>query len=75
MRRVLYDAEWQGHARHIHLMALPDFLGFGNAIDMAKKYPALVRRGLRLRAETVIRNDDPRRPCAAHVLRIKVRRR
>mgnify|MGYP000438131963 CR=1 FL=1 len=29
MRRVMYGGEWlQSHALHIHLLALPDFLGF-----------------------------------------------
>ncbi len=49
MRRVFYCGEWlQSHSLHIHLLALPDFLGFGGAVDMAAKYPAEVRRGLRL---------------------------
>jgi len=49
MRRVMYCGEWlQSHALHIHLLAAPDFLGFGNAIEMAEKYPDEVRRGLML---------------------------
>lgn len=49
MRRVMYCGEWlQSHSLHIHLLAAPDFLGFGNVIEMAKEYPAEVRRGLRL---------------------------
>jgi coenzyme F420-reducing hydrogenase alpha subunit len=49
MRRVFYCGEWlQSHSLHIHLLALPDFLGFTGAVDMAAKYPAEVRRGLRL---------------------------
>jgi coenzyme F420-reducing hydrogenase alpha subunit len=49
MRRVMYCGEWlQSHSLHIHLLAAPDFLGFGNVIEMAAKYPAEVRRGLRL---------------------------
>jgi coenzyme F420-reducing hydrogenase alpha subunit len=51
MRRVMYCGEWlQSHSLHIHLLAAPDFLGFGNVIEMAAKYPAEVRRGLRLQA-------------------------
>ncbi len=49
MRRVFYCGEWlQSHSLHIHLLALPDFLGFKSAVEMAAKYPAEVRRGLRL---------------------------
>ena len=49
LRRVMYCAEWiQSHALHIHLLALPDFLGFTDAIQMAGQYPDEVRRGLRL---------------------------
>jgi len=51
MRRVMYCGEWlQSHSLHIHLLAAPDFLGFGNVIEMAKTYPAEVRRGLKLQA-------------------------
>lgn len=49
LRRVMYCAEWiQSHALHIHLLALPDFLGFSDVIQMAGQYPNEVRRGLRL---------------------------
>jgi sulfhydrogenase subunit alpha len=49
MRRLMYCGEWlQSHALHIHLLALPDFLGFDNGIAMAGKHPEAVRRGLRL---------------------------
>lgn len=48
-RRLLYCGEWlQSHALHIHLLALPDFLGFDNAIAMAAEHPDTVRRGLGL---------------------------
>ncbi|MEQ6342017.1 MAG: Ni/Fe hydrogenase subunit alpha [Gammaproteobacteria bacterium] len=49
MRRVLYCGEWmESHSLHIHLLAAPDFLGYDNAIAMARDYPDEVRRGLRL---------------------------
>ncbi len=49
MRRLFYCGEWiESHALHIHLLALPDFLGFGNAIAMAGAHPEEVKRGLRL---------------------------
>lgn len=49
MRRLLYCGEWlESHSLHIHLLALPDFLGFASVTDMAKQYPDEVRRGLAL---------------------------
>ena len=49
MRRVLYCGEWmESHSLHIHLLAAPDFLGYSDAIAMARDHPDEVRRGLRL---------------------------
>ncbi len=49
MRRLFYCGEWlESHALHIHLLALPDFLGFDGAVEMAEKYPEEVRRGMRI---------------------------
>jgi coenzyme F420-reducing hydrogenase alpha subunit len=49
LRRVMYCGEWiQSHSLHVHLLALPDFLGFESVIPMAQRHPAEVRRGLRL---------------------------
>jgi len=51
MRRVMYCGEWiQSHALHIHLLAAPDFLGYSNAIEMAKDHGDIVRRGLYLQS-------------------------
>lgn len=51
LRRVLYCGEWiESHALHIHLLAIPDFLGFTNVIEMAEQYPLEVKRGLKLQA-------------------------
>ncbi len=51
MRRLFYCGEWiESHALHIHLLAAPDFLGCGNAIEMSGKYPEEVKRGLKLQA-------------------------
>jgi sulfhydrogenase subunit alpha len=50
-RRLLYCGEWiQSHSLHIHMLAAPDFLGFGSVTEMARDYPNEVRRGLRLQA-------------------------
>ena len=49
MRRVFYCGEWlESHNLHIHLLAAPDFLGYGSGLEMAEDYPDEVRRGLRL---------------------------
>ncbi|KIF81384.1 Ni/Fe hydrogenase subunit alpha [Noviherbaspirillum autotrophicum] len=51
MRRVMYCGEWiESHCLHIHLLAAPDFLGYGSVIEMARDYPDEVRRGLALQA-------------------------
>lgn len=51
MRRAMYCGEWlQSHALHVHLLALPDFLGFDSVIGMAQHHAAEVRRGLLLQA-------------------------
>ncbi|MCE0723210.1 MULTISPECIES: Ni/Fe hydrogenase subunit alpha [Legionella] len=51
MRRLFYCGEWlESHSMHIHFLALPDFLGFKSAPEMAKVHPEEVRRGMRLQA-------------------------
>ena len=50
LRRLLYCAEWmESHALHVYLLHGPDFLGFESGIEMAKRYPDIVKRGLRLK--------------------------
>lgn len=50
LRRLLYCGEWiESHALHVFLLHAPDFLGFDDAISMAKKHGEIVRRGLRLK--------------------------
>lgn len=51
MRRIIYYGEWlQSHALHINLFAAPDFLGFGDALEMANRFPEAVRRGMQLQS-------------------------
>ncbi|MCU7960693.1 MAG: Ni/Fe hydrogenase subunit alpha [gamma proteobacterium symbiont of Bathyaustriella thionipta] len=51
MRRLFYCGEWiQSHSLHIHLLALPDFLGEKSVIGLSALYPEVVRRGLELQA-------------------------
>jgi sulfhydrogenase subunit alpha len=50
LRRLLYCGEWmESHALHIYLLHAPDFLGYEDAIQMAKDHPDAVHRGLRLK--------------------------
>ena len=51
MRRLFYCGEWlQSHSLHVHLLAVPDFLGFNSVIEMSAKFGDEVRRGLKLQA-------------------------
>ncbi len=50
LRRLLYCGEWiESHTLHVYLLHAPDFLGYENAIEMAKDHQAAVTRGLRLK--------------------------
>ncbi|MGZ8626395.1 MAG: Ni/Fe hydrogenase subunit alpha [Actinomycetota bacterium] len=50
LRRLLYCGEWiESHVLHIFLLAAPDFLGFPNAIEMAKVQPELVKKALEIK--------------------------
>ncbi len=50
LRRLLYCAEWiSSHTLHIYFLHAPDFLGYESAIHMARDYPEVVQRGLRLK--------------------------
>jgi sulfhydrogenase subunit alpha len=50
LRRLLYCGEWiESHALHIYLLHAPDFLGYPDAIQMAKDHPDIVRQGLQLK--------------------------
>lgn len=50
LRRLLYCGEWiESHALHIYMLHAPDFLGYEDAIRLAKDHPAEVQRGLKLK--------------------------
>jgi coenzyme F420-reducing hydrogenase alpha subunit len=50
LRRLLYCGEWiESHALHIYLLHAPDFLGYPDAIELAKDHRAIVARGLALK--------------------------
>ena len=50
LRRLLYCGEWiQSHALHIVMLHAPDFLGYPDAIAMAREHGEAVQRGLALK--------------------------
>jgi len=50
LRRLLYCGEWiESHTLHVYMLHAPDFLGYPDAIQMAKDYQNIVQRGLRLK--------------------------
>ncbi len=50
LRRLIYCGEWiESHVLHVYMLHAPDFLGYQDAIQMAKDYPDLVRNGLTLK--------------------------
>lgn len=50
LRRLIYCGEWiESHTLHINMLHAPDFLGYLDAIQMAKDHPEEVKRGLRIK--------------------------
>jgi sulfhydrogenase subunit alpha len=50
LRRLLYCGEWiESHVLHVYMLHAPDFLGYPDAIQLAKDYPDAVKRGLRMK--------------------------
>src|SRR6266571_1561438 len=50
LRRLLYCGEWiSSHSLHIYLLHVPDFLGYPDAITLAKDHRAIVERGLSMK--------------------------
>jgi sulfhydrogenase subunit alpha len=50
LRRLIYYAEWiESHALHVYMLHAPDFLGYQDAIQLAKDYPDIVQQGLQLK--------------------------
>jgi len=46
----LYCGEWiESHALHVYMLHAPDFLGYEDAIQLAKDHPDAVKRGLKLK--------------------------
>jgi sulfhydrogenase subunit alpha len=50
LRRLMYCAEWiESHALHVFLLHAPDFLGYANAMEMARDHRGMVEMGLRMK--------------------------
>jgi len=50
LRRLFYCGEWiESHALHIFMLHAPDFLGYPDAIQMARDYRGVVEQALRLK--------------------------
>ncbi len=50
LRRLIYMGEWiESHVLHIYMLHAPDFLGYHDAIAMAKDHKPLVEKALRLK--------------------------
>jgi sulfhydrogenase subunit alpha len=50
LRRLFYCGEWiESHSLHIFMLHAPDFLGYQDAIEMARDHRLVVEQGLRLK--------------------------
>jgi len=50
VRRLIFCGEWiESHALHVYMLHAPDFLGYDDAIQMAKRFPKHVVSGLHLK--------------------------
>jgi coenzyme F420-reducing hydrogenase alpha subunit len=50
LRRLVYCGEWiQSHALHVYLLHAPDFLGLGSGLELARRDPGTLERGLGLK--------------------------
>ncbi|MDD3580977.1 MAG: Ni/Fe hydrogenase subunit alpha [Desulfobacca sp.] len=50
LRRLIYCGEWiESHGLHVYMLHAPDFLGYADALQMARDYPEVVKRGLKLK--------------------------
>lgn len=50
LRRLIYCGEWiESHTLHVYMLHAPDFLGYPDAIHLAKDHPELVEKALKLK--------------------------
>ncbi len=50
LRRLLIVGEFfESHSLHVYFLALPDYMGFDSALEMAKEYPNVVKRAFKMK--------------------------
>lgn len=50
LRKLIYFGEWiESHVLHVYMLHAPDFLGYEDAIQLAKDYPQVVEKALKLK--------------------------
>ncbi len=50
LRRLIYCGEWiESHVLHVYMLHAPDFLGYPDAITLAKDFPQVVKDALHLK--------------------------
>ena len=50
LRRLIYCGEWiESHVLHVYMLHAPDFLGYPDAITLAKDHPDVVKKALELK--------------------------
>jgi sulfhydrogenase subunit alpha len=50
LRRLIYCGEWiESHTLHIFMLHAPDYLGYPDAMHMAKDHPYIVQRALQMK--------------------------
>jgi coenzyme F420-reducing hydrogenase alpha subunit len=50
LRRLVYCGEWiESHTLHVYMLHAPDFLGYDDAMQMARDHREVVERGLQLK--------------------------
>lgn len=50
LRKLIFNGEQlQSHVLHLYFLAVPDFLGVGSVIPLAKTHPEVVKRALRMK--------------------------
>ena len=71
LRRLLYCGEWiESHTLHVYMLHAPDFLGYADAIQMARDHPRgraagfAVEKGGECHRGAAGRQGDPSHQCA-----------
>ncbi len=50
LRRLIYCGEWiESHTLHLYMLHAPDFLGYPDVVHMAKDFPEVVEKALKLK--------------------------